>query len=84
MEQALEMCHVQVQHECIEDRSISHASFVTDWKPLSAEQCSNPKGRPANDNFGPRPQKSDGGVKSDQGLPEFLDAIVSDLQGSRS
>ena len=84
MERALEACHVQVQHKTFEDRSVSHASFVTDWKPLSTEQCSNPKGRPASGKIGPGPQKSSGVLDRKQGLPVFLEAIVSNLQGFRS
>ncbi len=85
IERALQACHVPAQHECYEEACVSHASFVTDWKPLCADVGSTPKycsadssNKPGSRN--PGKQLSD---KLKQGLPLHLQAIVSDLHGFR-
>lgn len=83
MEQALQACHVPVQHKCSEETCVSHASFVTDWKPLLARQSSIPESHPdtTNDKSGPANSREES--TCNQRLPVFLEAIVRDLQGAK-
>ena len=85
MERALQACHVPAQHECYDEASVSHASFVTDWKPLCADGGSIQNHHSADSSVQPGP-RNPGKQLSDklkQGLPLHLEAIVGDLHGFR-
>ena len=81
MEQALQACHVSVQHEYFEETCVSHASFVTAWKPLLADQRSVPERHSGSTSDRPVPPISGEGLRYKQGLPAYLEAVVSNLQG---
>ena len=83
MEQALQACHVSVRHKCFEETCVSHASFVTDWKPLLADQRSVPERHLGSTSDRPVPPISGEELRHKKGLPAYLKAIVSDLQGVR-
>ncbi len=62
---------------------MSHASFVTDWKPLCADGGSIPNQNSAlsSDEPGSRNPGKQLPDKLKQGLPLHLEAIVNDLHG---
>lgn len=80
MKQVLQACHVPVQHKCFEDARVSHASFVADWKPIVADEHSISEQHQGGSNG--RPGTQDGEeLKNKQGVPAFLEVILSDLHG---
>lgn len=88
MEQSLQACNVPVQHRVYEEPHVSHASFVTDWQPLSADKLS--VSEPASSSPGcdaariAQPMQADASSGSMQGLPAFAQHIVRDIKGRSS
>ena len=85
MEQSLQACKVPVQHRMYEQPCVSHASFVTDWQPLSADNLG--MSEPTSSGLGSgtaqiaRPMQTDTSSGSMQGLPDFAQHIVEDIKG---
>lgn len=86
MEQSLQACGLTVNHKTYEQLHVSHASFVTDWKPLplgrsdiSEDQCTNlERGKDgvmssSTDKLHERMERSL------HGLPAFAQDIVTDI-----
>ena len=85
MEQSLQACEVPVQHRVYEEQHVSHASFVTDWQPLSADQIGMPE--PTSSSHGcdaasiAQIKQAFASSGSMQGLPAFAQHIVEDIKG---
>ena len=85
MEQSLQACKVPVQHRVYEQPCVSHASFVTDWQPLSADKLGISEPTSSSPGSGraqtARDLQTDASSGSMQGLPEFAQHIVEDIKG---
>ena len=85
MEQSLQACKVPVQHRVYEQPHVSHASFVTDWQPLSADELGMSKPTSSSPRDGTaqiaRPRQAGALPGSTQGLPEFAQHIFEDIKG---
>ena len=85
MEQSLQACKVPVQHRVYEQPRVSHASFVTDWQPLSADKLGTARPTSSSPGCGPaqiaHPMQTDALSGNMEGLPDFAQHIVEDIKG---
>ena len=88
MEQSLQACKVPVQHRVYEQPHVSHASFVTDWQPLSADMLGTSEPTSSSPGCGvaefASSMQTDALSGSKQGLPAFAQHIVEDIKGRSS
>ena len=84
MEQSLQSCRVPVQHRVYEQPCVSHASFVTDWRPLSADMLGVSKPTSSSSRYSAEqiahPVQSDAASGSKQNLPAFAQYILDDIK----